>query len=158
MIDTGPVRAPQTSTAATHSGGRMAHLRHSQATGRRPQRLTRCALAVSAAKPGEDGVPPTERRVSRRSKLPHAKRSPFLAASVSYVLEANSTSNAASHAQRPSSATLWATRPLRRSISAPSSRPSQRRQHRSTALFRGESCWSAARGRGHPYMYVATGS
>ena len=148
----GHSRALHMSTGTLSSGGQMARSHHSPAPAGRPHRHTRCAPAVSAAEPGEDGVPPNERRVSGGSKHPRANLSPVSQASASYAVAANSPSSAARRAQRPSSAIISATRLTLRSGSAASSRRPRRREQRSTVDFIMKSRREPVLPRCHPYL------
>ena len=121
LIGTGRARAQQTSTDTPASGARTARSHLSRAHGRRPQRLTRCAPALSTAERGEDGVPPNERRVSGRSWKSAAIRSADLRMSATCALAGHHPSSAARRAQQSTSATWSATRDPLRSVSAASS-------------------------------------
>ena len=145
MIGTGRARAPQTSTEAGDNPAQMARSHLSQAPGRRPQRLTRCALALSIAEHGEDGVPPDKRRVSGRSWKSAAIRSAVLRVSATCALARDHPSSAARRAQESTSATRSAARPPLRSLSAASSGRLRPRGPRSTVDFiRAQVRYSAA--------------
>ena len=123
----------------------MARSHLSQAPGRRPQRLTRCALALSIAEHGEDGVPPDKRRVSGRSWKSAAIRSAVLRVSATCALAGDHPSSAARRAQESTSATRSAARPPLRSLSAASSGRLRARGPRSTVDFiRAQARYSAA--------------
>ena len=136
LIDTGPARAPQTTTAVTHSGGRLASS-HRLGCCLRCHDVSRCCcLTQSTANPAEEARPEGAVVRRRRLKLPQANWSPNLQASDSQVLAANSPSSAARRTQGPSSATVTARRPPQHSISAASRRRPRRLEQRQTADFR----------------------
>ena len=121
LIGTGRAPAQQTSTDTPASGARTARSHLSQAPGRRPQMLTRCAPVLSTADRGEDGVPPNARRVSGRSWKLAAFRSAHLRRSATCALAGHHPSSAARRAQQSTSATWSAARPPLRSLRAASS-------------------------------------